>query len=95
MNVKKIRDRAHHYISPSVADCAGLTFEQLRQFVGGTTIPPLDKLEKLAARIGLSPEEIASWFFSKPPRLNRWSPASTCSARRFTRETARRMHWGC
>jgi len=89
MNVKKIRDRAHHYISPSVADCAG--FEQLRQFVGGTTIPPLDKLEKLAARIGLSPEEIASWFFSKPPRLNRWAPASTCSARRFTRETARRM----
>jgi len=58
MNVRKIRDRAQHYLAPDTAADADLSFEELRQFVAGRSLPSQDQLAKLAARIGLSEEEL-------------------------------------
>jgi hypothetical protein len=52
-DIESIRDRAYHFISPTVAADADMTFEELRQFVSGTRTPPADKLARLAARMGL------------------------------------------
>jgi hypothetical protein len=52
-DIKSIRDRAYHFISPTVAADADMTFEELRQFISGTSTPPADKLDRLVRRMGL------------------------------------------
>ena len=52
IDVKVVRDRALHYLTPDVAASIGLTLRQLQQFVGGgaQTLSE-DQLQRLAARI--------------------------------------------
>jgi hypothetical protein len=52
IDVKAVRDRALHYLTPDVAASIGLTLQQLQQFVsGGTQTLSEDQLQRLAARI--------------------------------------------
>ena len=44
-----VRKRAWHYLSPEVAAWAGMTLDQLKQFVAGTLL--------------LTPDEIMRWLF--------------------------------
>jgi hypothetical protein len=48
-----IRKRAWHYLSPSVAACAGMTLAELQQFVAGSYQPTEDQLTLLAKRMRL------------------------------------------
>jgi hypothetical protein len=54
LTVKQVRDRAHHYLSPDVAAAAGLTLQELQQFVAGTQTLSEDQLLSLARRMGES-----------------------------------------
>jgi hypothetical protein len=60
MNVKPIRDRAHHFLEPSVAAYADLTLKELEDFVAGARVLSLSKLARLAKRMGLSESDIAA-----------------------------------
>ena len=52
IDVKAVRDRALHYLTPDVAASIGLTLQQLQKFVdGGTQTLSEDQLQRLAARI--------------------------------------------
>ena len=52
IDVKAVRDRALHYLTPEVAASIGLTLQQLQQFAdGGTQTLSEDQLQRLAARI--------------------------------------------
>lgn len=52
IDVKAVRDRALHYLTPDVAASIGLTLQQLQQFVsGGTQTLSEDQLQRLAVRI--------------------------------------------
>ena len=52
IDVKAVRDRALHYLTPDVAASIGLTFQQLQQFAdGGMQTLSEDQLQHLAARI--------------------------------------------
>jgi hypothetical protein len=52
IDIKAVRDRALHYLTPDVAASIGLTLQQLQQFVsGGTQTLSEDQLQRLAARI--------------------------------------------
>jgi hypothetical protein len=53
MNVKSVRDRAHHYLSDEVASCACMTLAELQQFVAGTVSLSEEQLECLARRMGM------------------------------------------
>ena len=51
IDVKAVRDRALHYLTPDVAASIGLTLQQLQQFAdGGTQTLSEDQLQRLAAR---------------------------------------------
>ena len=51
LNVKSVRDRAHHYLTPDVAAVAGMTLQQFQQFVAGTVTPTEEQLRNLARRV--------------------------------------------
>jgi hypothetical protein len=52
IDVKAVRDRALHYLTPDVAASIGLTLQQLQQFAaGGTQTLSENQLQRLAARI--------------------------------------------
>ena len=52
IDVKAVRDRALHYLTPDVAASIGLTLQQLQQFAdGGMQTLSEDQLQRLAARI--------------------------------------------
>jgi hypothetical protein len=54
IDIKAVRDRALHYLTPDVAASIGLTLQQLQQFVsGGTQTLSEDQLQRLAARIAI------------------------------------------
>ena len=57
ISAKKVRDRAWHYISPDVAAAAGMTFQQMQQFIAGTFTPTDTQLRDLARRMYLDVEE--------------------------------------
>ena len=48
-----VRKRAWHYLSPEVAAWAGMTLDQLKQFVAGTLHPTPDQIHALAIRMQL------------------------------------------
>ena len=54
VNIKKLRARAWHSLSPQTAAAAGLTVEQMQQFVSGSYQPTSEQLEQLARRMGVS-----------------------------------------
>jgi hypothetical protein len=58
-DLNAIRVRLHHYISPEVGQCAGLTMQELQQVVAGTLTPSDKQLHQLAIRLGLYPLETA------------------------------------
>ena len=50
IDVKAVRDRALHYLTPDVAASIGLTLQQLQQFAaGGTQTLSENQLQRLAA----------------------------------------------
>ena len=51
IDVKAVRDRALHYLTPGVAASIGLTLQQLQQFADGGTQLSEEQLQRLAARI--------------------------------------------
>ena len=52
IDVKAVRDRALHYLTPDIAASIGLTLQQLQQFAdGGTQTLSEDQLQRLAAKI--------------------------------------------
>lgn len=48
---QKVRERAWHYLEPSVTACGGMTLSQLQQFVAGTFFPNPEQLQGLARRM--------------------------------------------
>ena len=51
IDVKAVRDRALHYLTPDVAASIGLTLQQLQQFADdGMQTLSEDQLQRLAAR---------------------------------------------
>lgn len=50
---RTLRARAWHYITPDVANAAGISLAELQRFVAGTFHPSDDQLERLARRMGL------------------------------------------
>ena len=54
VDVKKLRDRTWHSLSPQTAAAADLTFQQLQQFAGGSFHPTPEQLEALARSLGLA-----------------------------------------
>ena len=52
--LKQVRDRAWMYLSPEVAACAGMTLDQLKQFIAGTYFPTDAQLQALARRMRLT-----------------------------------------
>jgi hypothetical protein len=52
-DIAAIRKRAWHYLEPSVAGCAGMTLDQLKQFVAGTYHPEPDVFRRLANRMAM------------------------------------------
>jgi hypothetical protein len=53
VNIKPIRDRAWLYLNPGVAACAGMTLQELQQFIAGSFHPSEDQLAALARRMGM------------------------------------------
>jgi hypothetical protein len=53
MNIKRIRDRAMHYLTPDVAASAGMSLDQLKQFCAGNFHPDRAQIEQLARRMEL------------------------------------------
>lgn len=49
----EVRKRVIHYISPEVAQSAGISFEKLRGFISGYAILSEKELVLLARRIGV------------------------------------------
>jgi hypothetical protein len=54
ITAEDIRRRLWLYLSPAFAADVGLTLEDLKAFIAGTRTLPLDKLARLAGRMGLS-----------------------------------------
>jgi hypothetical protein len=52
--VRIIRKRAWHYLTPDVAACAGLTLDQMKQFTAHAYLPTDEQLLHLARRMGLT-----------------------------------------
>lgn len=52
-DVKKIRKRTWHYISPEVAACAGMTVADQQQFIAHQYTPTPEQLRCLALRMGM------------------------------------------
>jgi hypothetical protein len=55
-DLNAIRVRLHHYLSPEVGACAGLSQQELQQICAGTLIPTEKQQHALAIRMGLYPE---------------------------------------
>jgi hypothetical protein len=53
MNVKRIRARAMHYLTPDVAASAGMSLTELQQFCAGSFHPNREQIEALARRMEL------------------------------------------
>jgi hypothetical protein len=53
MNIKRIRDRTWHYLTPDVAASAGPSLDQLKQFCTGAFHPNREQIEQLARRLEL------------------------------------------
>jgi hypothetical protein len=53
MNIKRIRDRTWHYLTADVAASAGMSLDQLKQFVAGGYRPNREQIEQLARRLEL------------------------------------------
>ena len=53
LDIKTIRARAAHYLSPDIAASVGLSLAQLQQFLAGTQRPSDEQLSRLAARMGV------------------------------------------
>jgi len=51
IDVKRIRDRAAHYLSGEVASCIGISLGQLQQVVAGTQQLSDDQWRTLARRM--------------------------------------------
>jgi hypothetical protein len=54
ITAEDVRRRLWLHLSPAFAADAGLTLEDLRQFIAGTRTLPRDTLAKLAGRMGLT-----------------------------------------
>ena len=54
ITVEAIRKQLWMFLSPEVAADVGLTFDDLKAFINGSKTLPLDKLARLARRMGLS-----------------------------------------
>jgi hypothetical protein len=54
VNVKTVRDRAWHSLSPQTAAAAGMTLAQLQQFVAGSFHPTPEQIETLSRHMGLT-----------------------------------------
>ena len=52
-NLNEIRIRLHHYLTPEVGACAGLTQQELQQVCAGTLIPTDKQMHALAVRMSL------------------------------------------
>ena len=55
-DLNAIRVRLHHYLSPEVGACAGLSQQELQQIVAGQLIPTDKQMHALAIRMQLYPE---------------------------------------
>jgi hypothetical protein len=55
-DLNEIRIRLHHYLTPEVGACAGLTQQQLQQVIAGTLVPTDQQMHALAIRMSLYPE---------------------------------------
>ena len=53
VRVKAIRDRAWHFLEPSIAQEAGLTLAELQQVIGGTVSLSEQQLVIFERRMGL------------------------------------------
>jgi len=53
VSLKQLRDRAMHYLTPDVAQDAGMSLAQLQQFISGTYMPTPEQLKQLARRTGV------------------------------------------
>lgn len=53
ISIKQLRDRAMHYLTPDVASRAGMSLQQLQQFIAGAFTPTSEQIEQLARRIGV------------------------------------------
>jgi hypothetical protein len=58
-DVKKLRDRAWHSLSPATSDAAGMTLADLQQFAGGSFHPSPEQLRVLARLFNINIEERA------------------------------------
>ena len=52
---ESVRKSAYHYITPEVASCAGITLQQLQQFLAGTVTLTPEQIHQLALRMRLYP----------------------------------------
>jgi hypothetical protein len=59
MNIKKIRAKVLHNISDETARAAGLSFEELRNFISGSYRPSDEQLHDLAAWLKMREGEFA------------------------------------
>jgi hypothetical protein len=48
---EQVRDRSWQYLTPDVASAAGLTLQQLQQFLLGGFSPSPEQVQKLARRV--------------------------------------------
>jgi hypothetical protein len=51
---QKCRRRAWAYLSPGVAACAGMTLENLQQFIAGKYFPNAEQLRALSRRMSVT-----------------------------------------
>lgn len=54
IDVRKVRDRAWHYVGQDTAVACDMTLAKMQQFVAGTYCPSEEQLQKLATRIKLT-----------------------------------------
>ena len=52
-DVKAIRKRTWHYLSPEVAACADMTVADQQQFIAHQYTPTAEQLRSLALRMGM------------------------------------------
>jgi|RhiMetStandDraft_4_1073278.scaffolds.fasta_scaffold7120843_1 hypothetical protein len=52
-NIKAIRDRLSHALSPQTAEAAGMSLAELQQFVAGSFHPIPEQIERLARQLGV------------------------------------------
>lgn len=52
-NLKAVRDRMAHYLTPDVAAAADMSLQQLQQIFAGAFKPTPEQIEHLARRVGV------------------------------------------